>query len=79
MSKLGNVLSKEVYCNNDSNVSQTEPPATIGYGGLGAKLPAAGRFFVIFWEKNCFNTIGSHFARILSHSEVLDFQHLKAN
>ena len=20
-------------------------------GGLGAKLPAAGRFFVIFWEK----------------------------
>ena len=28
-----------------------EPPAARGYGGLGAKPPAAGRFFVIFWKK----------------------------
>ena len=41
MSKLEDVLSKEVYRN--SNASQT--------GILGAQLPAAGRFFVIFWKK----------------------------
>ena len=27
------------------------PPAAGGFRGLGAKLPAVGRFFVIFWEK----------------------------
>ena len=44
MSNLGDVLSKLVY----SNVSQTgvwgRAPAAGGYGGLGAKPPAAGRF-----------------------------------
>ena len=45
MSNLGDVLSELVY----SNVSQTgvwgaEPQAAGGYGGLGAKPLAAGRF-----------------------------------
>ena len=26
-------------------------PATVGFGGLGAKPLAVGRFFVIFWKK----------------------------
>ena len=47
MSKLADVLSKEVYCN--SNVSLTK-----GYWGLGAKPPAAGRFFIVFWKKKLF-------------------------
>ena len=29
-----------------------EPPATGGYGSLGAKHPAVGRLFVSFWKKN---------------------------
>ena len=35
--------------------------------------PAAGQFFVIFWKKKHFITIGSHFPRIQSHLKVLDF------
>ena len=27
------------------------PPAAGGFGGLGAKPPAVGQFFVIFWKK----------------------------
>ena len=50
MSDLGDVLSKEVYCN--SNVSLrgcgAEPPACGGYEGVGVKPPATGEFFVIF-------------------------------
>ena len=39
----------------------------------GAKPPAVGRFFVIFWKKNCFNAIESHFASVQSHLKALDF------
>ena len=35
-----------------------EPPAAGGYGGLGALPPVAGQFFVIFWKKSYFNTVG---------------------
>ena len=52
---FGDVLKSQ--CN--SNVSQTGgleagPPAAGGFGGLGAKHPAVGRFFVIFWKKKLF-------------------------
>ena len=75
MSKLGDVFSKEVYRNLNVPLRGlgAPPPAARGYGGLGAEPPAAGRFFVIFWKKSCFNIIGLHFARIQSHLIVLDF------
>ena len=44
-----------------------------GYGCLGEKPPAAGRFFVSFGRKSYFNAIGSHFARVHSHLKELDF------
>ena len=72
MSNLGDVLSKLVY----SNVL---PPAVGGYGGLGAKPPAAGRFLYVFGKKNYLNPIGSHFARVHRYLKELDFSHLKAN
>ena len=28
------------------------PPAAVGFGGMGAKPPAVGRFFVMFWKKS---------------------------
>ena len=46
-----------------------EPPVTVGYEG----------FFLVFGKKAIFSTIGSHFALIQSHLEVLDFEHLKAH
>ena len=42
-------------------------------GGLGAKLPAAGRFFVVFWKKSYFKAVGSQFARVWIHYKKLDF------
>ena len=48
------------------------PPAAEGFVGLGAKPPAVGRFFVIFWKKSCFNAIESHFAGVQSHLKALD-------
>ena len=33
----------------------------------------SGRFFVIVWRVSCFDTIGSHFARVSSHLKELDF------
>ena len=39
----------------------------------GAKLPAVGQFFVIFWKKSCFNAIESHFASVQSQLKALDF------
>ena len=51
---------------------KTEPPAADGYGGLGAKPPAAGRF-LFFGQKSYFNLFGSHFARVQSHLKELDF------
>ena len=51
-----------------------EPPAARGYGSLGAKQPAAGRFFVSFWKKLAIlMTYGSHFARIQSHLKEQNF------
>ena len=52
MSNLGDVLSKLVF----SHVSQTrglgaEPPTAGGYGGLGAKTPAARQFLYVFGKK----------------------------
>ena len=70
MSKLGDVLSKQVKLNRfkDGGLG-AESPASGGYGGLGAKPPAAGKF----WEKQSyFNAIGSHFARVQSHFKELD-------
>ena len=66
MSNLEDVLKKLVY----SNVSQT---AAGGYGGLGAKPPAAGRFCKFLEKKSYFNPIGSDFARVHSHLKELDF------
>ena len=52
MCKLGDVLSKLEYfkCITDGGLG-AEPSAAGGYGDLGAKPPAARRFFVIFWKK----------------------------
>ena len=63
MSALKDVLSKEVYCN--LNVSLT------GTGGV-----ASSRWTIFrnsFEQKNCFNTIGSRFARIQRYFQALDF------
>ena len=49
------------------------PPAVGGFGGLGAKLPEVGQFFVIFWKKSYFNAIGTHLASVQSHLKALDF------
>ena len=53
--KLGRVMSKVVCLKRiiDGGL-WAEPPATGGYGGLVAKLPAKWRFFVIFWKKQLF-------------------------
>ena len=42
-----------LYCNSNVGLrgSWGGTPAAGGYGGLGAKSPAAGRFFVIFEKK----------------------------
>ena len=48
MFKLADVLSKEVYVLWFKRIID---------GGVGAKPPAAGRFFVVFWKKSCFNAI----------------------
>ena len=55
--------------------SEGKAPNAGSCGGPGADPPAAGRFFVSFWKKTYFNTIGSHFERIQSHLKVglLDF------
>ena len=65
MSKLGDVLSKLVQLNRfkDGGLG-VDSPVSGGYGGLGAKPPAAGKF----WKKErYFNAIGSHFAHVQSH------------
>ena len=54
ISKFGDVVTGEQI-----SATQTchrrglavEPPAAGGYGSLGAKHPASGRFFVSFWKK----------------------------
>ena len=52
----------------------TEPSAAVGYGGLGAKPPAARQFLETFWKKKAFlNAIRSRFARVQSHLKELDF------
>ena len=50
-----------------------ESPAAGGHEGLGAKPPAAGRFLDVFGKKSYFNAIESHFARVHSHLNELDF------
>ena len=50
-----------------------EPPATVGYEGLGPKPSAAEHFFVILWSKSYFNAIGSQIATAQSHLKELDF------
>ena len=46
-------------------------PAAGGFGGLGAKPPAVGRFFVIFWKKKAIlmplNHISQVFIAIKKH------------
>ena len=70
--------------NVQTSVSQTyhRRGSKEAMGGLGAKHPATGRFFVIFWEKlasnflgktSYFNVIGSQFARVYNHFKKLDF------
>ena len=62
--------------NEQTSVSQTyhRRGSKEAMVGLGAKLPAAARFFVIFLEKTCyFNAFGSQFARIYNHFKELVF------
>ena len=69
-------MSKKVYCNSkvsQSGVWGADPPVAGGHGGLGAKPPADGRVFIIFWKESYFNTMGSHFASVQSHLKGLDF------
>ena len=66
MSKLADVLSKEVSCNSKVSLNGAG-----GYGGLGVKPQSLGTFSQL--KKKLFYTIGSHFARIQSHLKVLDF------
>ena len=73
MSKLEDVLSKLVQLKRITERFGVELPAAEGYEGLWAKPQATERFFVIFWKKNYFNAIGSHFARVQSHLKELDF------
>ena len=62
MSKLGEVCE------------QTTATQTYYRRGLGAKPPAAGRFFVIFWKKSYANAIDdSHSARVHSQLNALHF------
>ena len=70
MSKFGDVLRKLVLLNRFKDWSLGEElPAPEGYGGLGAKPPAAGKF----GKKIYFNGIGSHFACVQSHFKELDY------
>ena len=48
---MGDMVSKLVQLKRGLGV---EPPAAGGYGNLGAKHPAAGRFFVSFWKQLLF-------------------------
>ena len=73
MSKLGDVLSKEVHCNFNVSQTGTEPPTAVGCMGLGAKSPAAGQFFVIFWKKKLFSHHWITFRTYSEPFEVLDF------
>ena len=59
---------------------EAEPPFAGGYGSLGAKHPAAGRFFVIFGKKmTILMRFGPHFARFQSHLKEQNFRDLKAS
>ena len=60
MSKLGDMLNKEVHCN--SNVL---------FPGSGGEAHSRWAIFRNSLQKSCFNTIGSHFVRIQSHLKVL--------
>ena len=74
ISNFGDVLRKLVSLKRITDECLGVGPRAAGsFGGLGAKLPAAGRFFVIFWKKNYFNAIESHFARVQSRLKALDF------
>ena len=48
---MGDIVSKLVWLKRITD------------GGFGAKPPAAGEFFVIFWKNSYFNANGSHFER----------------
>ena len=51
-----------------------EPLAAESYGSLGAKHPAAERFFVSVWEKMAIlMPFGSHFVRFQSHLKEQNF------
>ena len=73
MSNLEDLLSKLVQLkrNTDGGL-RAESPAAGGYVRLGAKPPAARRFFVIR-KNNNFNAIGSHLARVQNHLKEIDF------
>ena len=73
MSTLGDVLSELLY----SNVSQTgtwgRSPQPLVAMGVWGQCPQPLGNFCKFLEKNYFNPIGSHFARVQSHLKELDF------
>ena len=55
MSKSGDALSKLEHLKRITDGGLwVKPPAGVGYGGLGAKFPAAGQFFVFFGKKSQF-------------------------
>ena len=71
MFKLRDVLSKlvQLNCFKERGLG-ADPPASGSYGGLGAKPLAAGKL----WKKESYyNAIGSHFERVQSHFEELDY------
>ena len=51
MAKLGKLLIKKSKPNRIIDRGIEVEPQSGGYVGLGAKPPAAGRDFVIFWKK----------------------------
>ena len=74
MSNLGDVFEKASVLKGITDEGLgADPQAADGYGGLGAKPPAAGRFCKLLEKKSYFSPIGSRFARVHSHLKELDF------
>ena len=68
ISNFGKVLRKLVQLKGIANGGLgAGSSAAGGFGGLGAKPTAVGRFSVIFGKKSYFNAIESHFASVQSH------------
>ena len=71
MSPLGRVLNKLMLF--------TSITAAGGDRGMGAKPPAAGRFFNFFRKKAILAPFGTNSVPFWSHSKELNCQHLKAS